>query len=412
MIARLALLSAVKHYRRSLVVIGAASVACAVMVTIGSLLNGITTSFYEAVVPAAGHVRIDDAATPKALSPLSLSLFIKDADGAIAAIRGLKDPRIESVEAIVSFGALLVEDSPGGDPRNLAMRGLGLEPATRFADNVRGSLVEGSFLPGGGGICLSEAASRLVGARLGGRVLVLVQDRSGQPWYESLPVTGLFKTESRDFDESTFYIAEAKAAAMLDTEGSAREIRLLLKNQDEAAAVATEVAGVLDARGGRALRVLPWQTINASTFTLLLFIKILLGVIMGLFAVVAGTIIANTVLMSVLERIREFGTMRAIGLKARELRKLILTEGALLGLGGAVIGLALGSLVVALLAKGGLDLGGAMENLGMRRYNRPRPDAWWYSLCALASVAVSLLATAQAARTVSSKSVAASLTTD
>jgi putative ABC transport system permease protein len=412
MISRIAALSAVKHYKRSLVVVGAASVACAVMVTIGSLLNGITASFYEAMVPAAGHVRIDDADTPKALSPLSLSLFIRDAEGAIAAIRGLKDPRIASIEPVLSFGALLVEDSAGGDPRNLAMRGMGLAPETRFAGNVRDALIGGSFLPGGEGICLSEAASRLVGAKLGGSVLVLVQDKSGQPWYESLRVTGIFRTESRDFDESTFYMSEAKAATMLDTEGAAREIRLLLAKQDDARPVAAEVAVLLQARGGRALRVLPWQDINASTFALLLFIKILLGVIMGLFAVVAGTIIANTALMSVLERIREFGTMRAIGLKARELRRLVMTEGALLGLAGAVIGLGLGSVVVALLANGGLDLGGAMENLGMRRYNRPKPEAWWYAICAVLSVAVSLAATAQAARTVSSKSVAASLTTD
>jgi ABC-type lipoprotein release transport system permease subunit len=209
MIFRIATLSAIKHYKRSLVVIGAAAVACAVMVAIGSLLNGITASFYDAVVPAAGHVRIDDADAPKALSPLSLSIFIQDADGAIAAIRGLKDPRIASAESVISFGALLVEDSPNGDPRSLAMRGMGLAPGTLFADNVREALVGGAFLPGGRGICISEAASSLVGAKLGSSVLVLVQDKNGQPWYESLPVTGIFKTESRDFDETTFYISEA-----------------------------------------------------------------------------------------------------------------------------------------------------------------------------------------------------------
>jgi ABC-type lipoprotein release transport system permease subunit len=224
-----------------------------------------------------------------------------------------------------------------------------------------------------------------------------------------MSITGIFKTESRDFDETTFYISEAKGAEMLDAAGSAREIRLLLSNRDDADRVASEVAKALATGDGPPLRIQSWQTINSTIFVLLLFVKTMLGIIMALFAVVAGAIIANTSLMSVMERLREFGTMRAIGLRAAALERLILVEGAILGSAGALIGIALGSLVVSLLAQGGLDLGGAMESLGLRRYNRPRPDLWWYLACTLASLLVSVVATARAARTVRSMSVADSL---
>lgn len=416
MIPRLALLSARKHWRRSLVVAGAVAVACAVMIAIGSLLNGITGSFYDSVIPNSGHVRIDDARTSSSLNPLGLELLLPDAEALVARIRALGDPRIVDVEPLLSFGALLVEDSdssPGGaDPRNLPMRGLGVEPDTRFADNVRYAMKEGSFLPGGQGIAISERAARLVGARLGGGLLVLVQDRNGEPWYERLEVTGIFATESSDFDETSFYIAESKAAEMLDAAGQAREIRLLLTDRDQAASVARELgAGIFGAGGaaGPLPRVQTWEEINASIFALLLFVKILLGIIMGLFAVVTGTIIANTSLVSVMERIREYGTMRAIGLRGRVLARLILFEGLLLGALGAAAGIGLGSLVVGLLSQGGVDLGGIMESVGLSRYNRPRPDFWWYGFCTLASLLVSLLATARAARSVSSMGVAESL---
>ena len=421
MIWKLALLGSIKHWRRSLVVIGAVSVACAVRVAIGSLLNGITGSFYDSVVPNAGHVRIDDAAAPKALNPFGLALLIPDADRMIAKIQSLGDGRIVAVEPVLSFGALLVEDSPEGDPRNLPLRGLGLNPDTRFADNARDALVEGSFLPEGRGILISEASARLVGAGLGKKLLVLVQDRNGQPWYESLPVTGIFRTESRDFDATTFYLSWKKAGEMLDAPGAAREIRLLLANRDDAVQVSAELersltAGPVSATAtapsatARSLRILPWQTINASVFAILLFVKILLGTIMGLFAIVAGTIIANTVLMSITERIREFGTMRAIGLRARALEGLILAEGLILGAAGALLGLGLGAIVIGLLSTGGLDLGGLMENMGLRRYNRPRPDLAWFIFCSAASLLVSLAATTQAARSLAKKSVAESLT--
>lgn len=405
MLLRIALLGAVKHYKRSLVVAGAVAVACAVMIAIGSLLVGITASFYDSVVPVSGHVRVDSAERPKALDPLGLAALVGDADALRERIMSLGDPRIVEVEPLLSFGALLVEDRGEGDPRNIAMRGMGVRPGTRFADNARDGMKEGDFLPGGSGIALSKAAARLVGAAIGDSVLVLVRDRSGQPWYESLRVTGLFETESVDFDETTFYVDEAKAAEMLDVPGSCRELRLLLSGRDEAPAVAAEVAAL----AGPGLRVEDWETINASTFALLLFVKILLGAIMGLFAIVAASIIANVSLMSVMERLREYGTMRALGLRGREVERLILVEGASLGLAGAALGMALGSAVVWLLSRGGVDLGGIMESVGLRRYNKPRPDALWYSLCALASLAVGVLATARAARSVRARSVAESL---
>jgi ABC-type lipoprotein release transport system permease subunit len=409
MIPRLALLGAIKHWKRSLVVVGAVAVACAVMIAIGSLLGGITGSFYDSVIPNSGHVRIDDARAGQALNPFSLETLVADAAGKIGAILALGDPRIIDAEGILSFGALLVEDSGEGDPRNLAMRGIALSPGTRFADNVRDAMTEGTFLPGGAGVAISASAARLIGARLGSGVLVLVQDKSGQPWYEKLAVTGIFRTESKDFDETTFYVGMAKAAEMLDVAGSAREIRLLLSSRDDAEAVAREVEGALNPGGGRSLRVQPWQAINSSIFAILLFVNTLLSIIMSLFAIVAGTIIANTSLMSVMERLREFGTMRAIGLRAKSLERLILIEGAILGAVGAAIGIAIGSLVVSLLSQSGLDLGGLMESLGLKRYNRPRPDLWWYLGCAAAGLLVSLAATARAGRSVKAMSVAESL---
>ena len=409
MIPRLALLGAVKHWKRSLVVVAAVAIACAVMIAVGSLLNGVTSSFFDTVIPNSGHVRVDDARAAKALNPLSLDLVIPDAEGKIGRILALKDPRVLDAEPLLSFGALVVEDTGSGDPRNTAMRGIGLRDGTRFADNIRQAMTAGAFLPGGKGIVMSEAAARLVGAALGKGVLVLVQDRSGQPWYERLEVTGLYRTESRDFDETSLYISLDKAQEMLDVAGSAREIRLLLRGRDDAGDVSREASAALGAGSGPPLRVLPWQTINASVVTLLIFINTLLGIIMALFAVVAGTIIANTSLMSVMERLREFGTMRAIGLRAKALERLILLEGLMLGAAGAAIGVALGSVVVALLQQGGLDLGGMMDSLGLKRYNRPRPDLLWYLACTAASLFVSLAATAKAARTVASLGVADSI---
>ena len=409
MIPRLALLQALKHYKRSLVVLGAATVAVTVMITVGSLLNGITASFYDTVIPNSGHVRIQAAEMKGALNPFSLDLLVPGVEAKLEAIAGLKDPRIVDAEALTTFGAVVEADTGAPEPKNVVMRGVAVDPGTRFADNVRLAMTGGSFLPGGEGIAISEAVSRLIGAGLGEKAYVLVQDRSGAPWPESLSITGVFKTESKDFDESTFYISRAKADEMLDIAGDGREIRLLLADREQAESVTREVAALFANEAGP--RIESWQSINAAIFAILLFVKIILGFVMCLFAVVAATIIANTSLVSVMERLREFGTMRAIGLKGRQLEAMVMIEGAFLAAAGAALGLVLGAAAVALLSAQGVDLGGLMGSLGLSRFNKPRNELWWYAFCAGTGLLVGLAATAKAARTVRAMGVAESLAT-
>jgi len=76
------------------------------------------------------------------------------------------------------------------------------------------------------------------------------------------------------------------------------------------------------------------------------------------FIVVLGVI--NTMLMSVLERVREFGVMMAVGMRPRSLAVLVLLEGFLLGLASAIVGTALGTALTYPLATTGLDFSEAM----------------------------------------------------
>jgi ABC-type lipoprotein release transport system permease subunit len=79
--------------------------------------------------------------------------------------------------------------------------------------------------------------------------------------------------------------------------------------------------------------------------------------------------ILNTVLMSVMERMREFGVMLALGLRPAKLRGMILLEGLLLGVGASAIGALVGSAMTAYLVKYGVDytemLGESMEVAGI-----------------------------------------------
>jgi putative ABC transport system permease protein len=128
------------------------------------------------------------------------------------------------------------------------------------------------------------------------------------------------------------------------TEPEVSEIAIRLKNPQKIAAAATAIrqalADATDKQGRPALEVHTWDqltpfaSIAAMINVLTLFIKIMLvGIVL--------ISIMNVMVMAVYERIREIGTIAAIGTRPRRILTLFMTEGLLLGVVGAAIGTAL-----------------------------------------------------------------------
>jgi ABC-type lipoprotein release transport system permease subunit len=85
----------------------------------------------------------------------------------------------------------------------------------------------------------------------------------------------------------------------------------------------------------------------------------IMGIIMGLLFLMASLIIVNTMLMTVMERTREFGMQAALGMRPGDIVRLILAEGLAIGVIGTVVGGALGTGVAIWLETTGIDIGAA-----------------------------------------------------
>lgn len=378
MFAKIALLNIIKHAKRSVVVFVAVAIAVLVLSLVSGVIRGITDTVLGSIIPTAGHIVITQRASKDAANPVDLKFLIPEADAVLA---GLHDDRITAQESVLTFGALLVQPVPTDskqEAKNLGMLGQGIKPDTKFLSNVRAGMTAGSFLPGGKGIAISNRAAKLLDVTMGGSVMVLTQDRGNNPWYQELPITGLFDSGSEQADLGIFVVSQDTARTLVDAEGMSRELRFLVKDQDSAPAVAAELTRQLTAAGHTDLRVEPWEVTFSSLLTILQFINVLTFIIRMFFVVVAGSVITNSILMTVFERTREYGTLRAIGLKARQLRAMILTEGLILGSFGALAGLVLGVPFVLLLAHFGLDMGNATESLGFA--SRIYPALAWFDV--------------------------------
>ncbi|XVJ68421.1 MAG: ABC transporter permease [Rhizobacter sp.] len=93
------------------------------------------------------------------------------------------------------------------------------------------------------------------------------------------------------------------------------------------------------------LEVREFQDVAASYNQVVGMFKSMFGFVSLLMAVVTVFSVANTVNMAVSERTAEIGTLQAMGLKQRDIRRLFVAEGGLIGVGGAVFGVVLALLV-------------------------------------------------------------------
>jgi len=380
MFAKIALLNIVKHAKRSVVVFVGVALAVLVLSLVGGVIRGLTDTVLSSIIPTAGHIVITDAAAKDSANPLDLKYLIP---GSEALLAKLKDDRITLAEPVLTFGALLVEPvNPDSklEAKNLGMLAQGVKPSTKFLSNIRAGITVGAFLPDGKGVALSNQAAKLLNVHFGGTVMVLVVNRDGGPDYRELPITGLFDSGSEQVDLGVFVVAQDVAQEWIGAEGMSREFRFLVKDQDTAPAVAAELEKQLAALGyGKdKLRVEPWEITFSSLLTILQFLNILTFIIRAFFVIVAGSVITNSILMTVFERTREYGTLRAIGLKKRQLKAMILTEGLLLGSFGAVAGLVLGIPLVLLLSQVGLDVGNATESIGFA--SKIYPALAWFDV--------------------------------
>jgi putative ABC transport system permease protein len=80
--------------------------------------------------------------------------------------------------------------------------------------------------------------------------------------------------------------------------------------------------------------------------------------------IIASIGILNLMLMAVFERTREMGVLAALGMKGRQVMGLFLLEGSLIGAVGAVIGCAIGFLLIALMGSAGLDFSKMTTGMG------------------------------------------------
>ena len=262
---------------------------------------------------------------------------------------------IAATPRVVFQGELIVREDPYPQDGSMRIKVFGIDPERD--DRVfrfRETITDRRYLqPGEEGVLLGSWLAEHLGAKVGFPVTIVARTRGGFYQTIDLPIVGIVSCPNPTVNRASVFIPLESADFYLEMEGGVTEIDVSLPLRDDADRWATEIAAVVRRFGD--LEVLSWRKPAADYVALAESKRQGSGIILLLGFVIAAVGVSNTMLMAVLERVRELGTMRAMGMGDRQIRVVFLLEAGGIGLIGSLLGVALGTPLVAWLVRTGID---------------------------------------------------------
>lgn len=230
-------------------------------------------------------------------------------------------------------------------------------------------VVEGTWLTGDDrGIVIGRDMADALQVGLGDKVVYMGQHGGATEVSSRLfRVSGIFRMGNADLDGFVAFVDLPAAQEAFGRPDVANQVTVHLPDPKRSPAAAAEARTLLADIDG--IEVLDWKQALPELWALIEVDKTSGDVMLFLLGAIVAMGALNTVLMAALERTREFGVMLALGLRPPQLARLILTEGLLLGVMGAGLGLVVGTVLSWPLVTIGLDyssyMGDTYETAGV-----------------------------------------------
>ena len=339
--------------------LAATSVGLSIMLI--TVMNGMIGGFMGSIVRNftkndTGHVNIttEGYRERERFSPVTEAM--DDSAAVIEALRGAPGLEKARFAERIRFGVLLSSD--GG---NKAALGIAGDPETERGLLMldRSVLEGGRYLAGPGEAILGESLARDLGLGVGDTLKVLTQRADYGTGYKRFRVTGIFRTRVNTLDNAVFQIGLDDARELLALGEGAQQILVMLPDYRKADAAAEAIGKALAAAGIEGLSVRAWTGMGDFARFILMVDSIYVWMYLAV-ALLGAFIITNIMMMVVLERRKEIGILKSMGMTDGGVLSLFLAEGTLMGVMGSAIGAALGLCVNLVMGKVGWDMSAAM----------------------------------------------------
>jgi putative ABC transport system permease protein len=271
--------------------------------------------------------------------PLNLNLTPEQAQQVEAALKAI--PKVEAWSPRIKFGALF---SNFAESTNIRLVGVDPEAEARTVPLLRGRVLEGPRqgpLLSPGRILIPELLARGMKIKVGDTAVLVATNESGSVNGQTFVVGGILESATGPGGRDGYIdIADARKLLRMKS-ADVSEIAIRLRSLDDlraaSAALKARLGGVLDAQGQPVFEVHSWEAL--SPFSNLARMIDLMNVFIQVMLIGIVLIsIMNVMMMAVFERVREIGTIAAIGTRPVRILELFVAEGLLLGLLGTAVG--------------------------------------------------------------------------
>lgn len=259
---------------------------------------------------------------------------------------------VTGVEKRVRFGILLVKDNVP-----LPVLGVGIDIENN-GFNLKEKVVEGELSDSG--IFLGKRLADKLEKKLGDELLIASETALGGFNGLKLPITAIVETRVIHYDERFLYLPMAEASRLLKLNGDVPEVFVYAeRGEDATREVKVKLEGILSGD----LTAQTYMEQMGGLYDYMTTAKTIYFFIEMAILFLACVVIINTMMMAIFERMREIGTMKALGFTEGQLFGMFTAEGALIGAIGGIPGAVCGWALIYYLSIHGLNLGEAMTGV-------------------------------------------------
>ncbi len=348
--------------RRTIFTVLSISIGCVALL----LALGFITSSYEGLalnyISDYGHLEIFNKNYSSSQDIVG-GTRIKDPNKIIREIKNI--PEVDVVTARISFTGLV------GNANNTKMMiGEAVEPEEEEKIGVGGffaPLQAGSYFSSSqvDGAVIGEGLADKLKVKPGDYLTLLSNTAAGSYNSTNIKVTGIVKYSITEYNNAKVDINLNYAKQLLNENG-VDNIVILLDNESEIPEVKSEIVSLIK-KNNLPLIVKSWNEISPYYNQVKSLYNRLFAFLLVLIIVIMTFSITNNVMMSVFERFREIGTMRAIGSNKFKIALLFINESTILGILGWIVGIVLAYVISHLI----MNMGIMMPPAPGRTYSYP-----------------------------------------
>lgn len=354
LLLKIAFLNLWRRKSRSFLVILMVAMSITGMILMQGLFKGMIQQMIDNSIRSdTGHIaiyqkgyRISKSLEDQIEKPNDVVAYIKKQGEVLSVIQRVRQEGLVAT-AKQSQGAVIV--------------GTNLEEENKHS-NLKNYLKEGKYSFGkrNRGALIGKSLAAKLKVRVGKKIIITLQDKSKEIQSLALKVRGIYQTNNAQMDKSGVIVDRDLLRSVLGLTNQSTQISVMVdkpKNQKPL------IAKIQKQFTNTPIEVKQWKELFPMFDQIDQMQGAFFGVTYMLIFIIAGIGIFGVILVSVLERVREFGVMLAIGAGFSRVKWQIITESVFLGLLGLVVGSLIGGLLLYYFSTTGIDLSSYSEGM-------------------------------------------------